>query len=323
MLPLLRHAAGRWSTAAALLVLCGGAAPGEEPVRVEVLSGRVFSGTIEARTDASQLWLRCGDAQLAVVRPIDWERIAAAEVAGRRLTAEAFRTWAMALAAARAAPQNGAIEPRVPDDSAPQVDGGTSPAAPPRTPRDTTVPPALRDTTVPPPLRDTTVPPRIQGPHVPPGVWRPEPRIASIVADAYLASWNADPLPDGLVLHVWPLGADGQIWPVGGTLEVTLLAAVGRHATLQTIVRGSAVVRPWDYGPQGAVMRLAFRGVHPEVHTEVATRGVVQVKFTVPGHGVYHATLSDVRIRQASAVRDRVQQQTGQRLLPGEMPPAR
>jgi hypothetical protein len=297
------------AAAALLLLLCGGTGrgnevPGDQLLRIQVRSGRVFAGRLDARTSGAQLWLRSGDAQAAIVRPIDWERIVAAEVGGKRLTAEAFRAWASAQAAGENASRQ-AAEGGSPGQASAVVQGrspsGAPQAADSRATRPATVPPA----------------------GVPRGIVRPIPRVESLAIDAYLASWNADPLPDGLVVHLWPQGADGHVWPVDGTVEVTLLAPVRGHATLQTILRRSAVIRPWDYGPQGAVVRLAFQSVHPERDTAVATRGVVQVKFAVAGHGVLHATLSDVRIRQASAMRDRQQQQTGQRLLPGEVPPAR
>lgn len=63
-------------------------------VVVNLASGRAFRGTIDPRTDGEQLWIRCVYGQAVILRPVLWERIVSAEVAGKNLAMENFRELA-------------------------------------------------------------------------------------------------------------------------------------------------------------------------------------------------------------------------------------
>jgi hypothetical protein len=77
-------------------------------------------------------------------------------------------------------------------------------------------------------------------------------------------------------------------------------------------------VDPGDFGPGGAVYRLPFQEVHPELDTSMAPRGAVHARLSVPGQGTFEATSSMVRIRPYSAIRDALQRETGFRFFPQE-----
>jgi len=60
-------------------------------VRVELVSGRVFTAQLDAWTDARLLWLRWQRGSVVLRRPIRWDRVVRAQVAGDELSGEEFR----------------------------------------------------------------------------------------------------------------------------------------------------------------------------------------------------------------------------------------
>jgi hypothetical protein len=74
-------------------------------------------------------------------------------------------------------------------------------------------------------------------------------------------------------------------------------------------------VRIEDFSAGGATVKLPFLRFHPEFDSHRAPYGAVHVRLSVPGHGVFEATQSVVRLRPYSATRDRYQQRTGRRFL--------
>ena len=107
--------------------------------------------------------------------------------------------------------------------------------------------------------------------------------------------------------------------PVNGSLEVELIGrSTGAAIPSQPFSRlayWSQPVRVADFGVNGAVYRLPFQGTHPEYDTNVASRGAVVARLSVPGQGTFQATASTVRIRPYSPVRDQLQQATGRRFF--------
>lgn len=73
-------------------LLFGSSVWAAEPVTVDLKSGRSFTATVDAKTDARQLWLRFDVATTEIRRPIDWSEIAGGRVAGRSVTTEELRT---------------------------------------------------------------------------------------------------------------------------------------------------------------------------------------------------------------------------------------
>jgi hypothetical protein len=148
------------------------------------------------------------------------------------------------------------------------------------------------------------------------------PRVCWLAIEASVANWDANVEADGLVVRVYPRDATGALVPVRGTLEVELIGRWTGVAKLpqpfERIGHWAQQVRLEDFGPNGAVYRLRFQGVHPEFDLTVASRGAVHARLSVPGEGTFEATASTVRVRPYSAVRDQLQQINAQRFFPQE-----
>lgn len=152
-------------------------------------------------------------------------------------------------------------------------------------------------------------------------------RLTSVQFDAYLANWDADVEADGLIVRLYPLADDGQIAPVGGTLDVDLVTVRrrdfnqipdGQGRSFESIARWNVSVSPADLGPSGTVLRLPFQAIHPEFDTTVAPYGLVHLRYAAAGYGVYESSQDVVRIRPFVPLRDALQQSGHDRFLPLE-----
>ncbi len=153
------------------------------------------------------------------------------------------------------------------------------------------------------------------------------PAVASIRIDAWLANWDADVETDGICVQLTPVNENGQLVAVSGTAEIELFAARQRkyHEAPQSggwmtelAQRWSEVVKPEEIGPNGIVLRLPFSAVHPEFSSGVDNLGLVHVRLTVPGSGVFEQSLDGVRLRNWSPVRDGMYLQNGRRFFSTE-----
>lgn len=256
-----------------------------ESISVELTSGRIFAGELDARTDASQLWLRSERGSAVLRRPIQWDRVVQVRVAGQDLSGEELRQ----------------IVETVKPDSA----GGKEQAA-----KQNKI--VIKGSAPSGGFLSVTRPAR-----------RKAPRVRSLAIYATAANWDADVEVDGLLVHVYPLDGTGGVVPARGTLQFNLTAqrentAFRRWQPFTTLGRWSRRVRVEDFGPDGAVYRLPFQGVHPEFDLTVAPRGAVHARLSVPGQGTFETTESMVRIRPYSSVRDELQLSTGRRFFPEE-----
>jgi hypothetical protein len=255
----------------------------DETVAVELASGRTPAGLIDARTDATLLWLRWERGTAAVSRPIEWDRVVKARIAGQELTGDEFQRMVKAIRRDMP-PTKPAAGNTIVIKGPP---GATAAAEPPAS--------SAAPTT---------------------------PRVRSLTIDATVANWDAAPAVDGLLVRVYPLDAAGAVVPVHGSLEVELIGrsmgAVIQSQPFARLAYWSQPVRVVDFGVNGAVYRLPFQGTHPEYDTNVASQGAVLARLSVPGRGTFQATASTVRIRPYSAVRDQLQQATGRRSFESE-----
>jgi hypothetical protein len=151
--------------------------------------------------------------------------------------------------------------------------------------------------------------------------------VTSIAVDALLANWDADVEADGLMIYLQPLDAWQQLTAASGTLEVelyTLHARAFHHApfsggrTVEPIVRWAQAVNVNDFTTRGALIRLPFQAAHPEFDDSLGAYGLVHIKFSVPGSGVFEQSIDGVRIRPWAPLRDYYQLDTGRRFLPHE-----
>ncbi|MEN6451804.1 MAG: hypothetical protein ABFC96_15040 [Thermoguttaceae bacterium] len=278
-------------------VFCGLLSPlaanADVPISVQLVSGRAFSAVMDQRTDARQLWLRFDRENAEALRPVDWDRVVRAEVSGVKLSGAALQRM---------------VE---------QV-RREMPAAP--RPRTRAV------TFLAPPDQERPSPSRL-----PKDV--ETPRVVSLAIDAQAGRWDNNVEPDGLVVRVYPLDAEGRIVPARGTLTVDLWAEATpernglnwRQEPFQNAGHWTEAVHLADFGANGASYRLRFfPSFHPEFNHWMGWRGAVHACLAVPGQGTFEATDDMAIIRPWSTVRERLQQVTrhgyfaGDRYFPNE-----
>ena len=265
----------------------------EEPVVVQLASGRSLLAAVAPQTDGTRLWLRWRHGTISVLRPIHWDRVVRAEYEGQGLSADQFRR-----AIVRPEPLlSTREEPLAPRAGTFRLHSLRWPAPPMTKPEPSTSSrPAI--TTIEPGRAKT-------------------PPLQSLAIDAWVTNWDSDVEVDGVVVDVRPLDARGAIAPVHGTLEVTLIGwRTGRTRPTQPPIRlgrWTRSVRPSDFASPATEYRFPFRSVHPDFDLQWAPHATVHARLSVPGQGVFDATSSDVRIRPYSALRDHLQQTTGHR----------
>jgi hypothetical protein len=286
------RAAPRWrlpSLLVCLLTLFGHRVVAEEVVTIRLQDGRSLAARLDPRSDDTRLWLRSGAGSISIRRPVDWSVVASAERDGRPLTVEQLRQLAAEIAA-----EVERSDPPSDDDS----------------------PPDMPNTGL-----DPLWPKEASALHA-----RSRSPVVSVEADACAANWDADVEVDGLVVHVVARDRFGEAVAVNGTLEVELHALRGggrntpRHglASLRRVGTWSQALSEGDFGPHGASVRLPYQAWHPQFIDASTPYGLVQVRLTVPGDGVFAAACDDVRLRPYSALRDAQERATGRRFLPHE-----
>jgi len=259
------------------------------PVRVQLSDGHTLTGFVDVQTSSEHLVLRFEGYASRLWRRIAWEQVERAGYRGKRLSREELQDIAASIATEQ-----------IPLDRwSRRKAGGSGEAV------------AAQETYA---ERAAAALNR--------------PAVHSIAVHARAANWDADVEVDGLLLHLYPISAHGQVVPADGTLTVELVAArpsaarsrrtQPRGAPLPQIARWTKSLDSHDAGPNGAVFRLPFQAVHPEFRTGLASHGLVRATLTVPGDGVFQATDEWVRIRPFSPLRDRLQHIEGSRFFPGE-----
>jgi hypothetical protein len=242
-----------------------------EELRISVASGREFSGYVDARTDNDRLWLRSEGTAIEVVRPINWQRITGAELGGRQLSVAELRQMADQLKS-----PSDLKERRLQSVDEDNV--------------------AVRDTGD-----------RSQQTHAEQAQTAAASPIRSVDFDAQIANWDGDVEPDGLLIHLFPLDGNGNMTPVSGTLWVEFIAPrrrkyhevpQGRGVSVGPIGRWSRMVNPSDLTTRGVVVKLPFQAVHPSFDDGINTYGLVHLRLTVPGHGVFEKVYDGVRTRR-------------------------
>lgn len=149
--------------------------------------------------------------------------------------------------------------------------------------------------------------------------------VQSLRIEAYLGQWSDDARNDGLWVAIYPLSRDGELVPVDGNLDLTLLGEVeptliGRAGPpeFRELSRSYEMVRSRDFARGAAIYQLPFRMVHPDLHFDIATAALVHARLGVPGQGVFEASFADVPLRDCSRIRDQLQLHTRQRFFPAE-----
>lgn len=154
-----------------------------------------------------------------------------------------------------------------------------------------------------------------------------EQDVTAIAFDAVIANWDADVETDGIALRLLPLDGYGQLAAASGTLEVELFAPQRRRFhlapqsdgyTIEPIGRWSLSIERHGFGDNGIVVRLPFQALHPEFRADLYWYGLLRVKFSVPGRGVFEQSQDGLALRPFTPLRDALEVSTGQRFLPTE-----
>jgi hypothetical protein len=139
-------------------------------------------------------------------------------------------------------------------------------------------------------------------------------RVESLVIAATPAQWNADPLPDGLLVRIVPRDGRGTLVPVRG--ELTLVLRGFRHhefhrnsfrlepkpVDLQTV---TALLTEADFADGPAVVRLPFEPGRPDRDFRVEPTCLLTARLGVPTQGVFEA-VSPVLVRPWDPLVDRL-----------------
>ena len=263
-------------------------------ITVQTESGREFTADVDPRTNQDRLWLRFTTANTTLLRPITWDSIDTAFYQGERIAIDELRELVDKLRSVPprqeiAAPSTVEYQAEPANDAA-----GTAEAS----------------------FADRAT--RALG---------ATSRVEFVRIDAFLANWDADVEDDGLVIHIYPQDGNGDIVPINATLDVELIAARhvdfnavphGRGQRFDRISRWTKLVDQDQLGLSGVQFKLPFQALHPEFDNDINTHGLVHVRLSIPGHGVFEDSVSPVRIRRFSPVRDQLELTIGGRFFPTE-----
>ena len=140
-------------------------------------------------------------------------------------------------------------------------------------------------------------------------------RVAAFNFEAYVANWDRDAELDGLVVHLYPVNAAGQLVAIDGQVEMRLIGqklrqldsrgrTLNRNPKFPELEQWTKRIRKSDFGLNGAVIRLEFKTIRPELHTELASGALLTGTLGIAGQGRFAASAADVSIRPFSPFRD-------------------
>jgi hypothetical protein len=271
---------------AGMLYSAGSPIAAEDSVRITVSGGRSFEGQVDAATDDEHLVLRSGSDRAWIGRTIVWSRVVDGEYDGEAVGVEALKAIADRIKTPSPVPQPLPDNLNQATQNAVQANGATDYAL--------LLPPS----------------------------------VSAIAFDAVLANWDGDVEADGLIVYLQPIDRWGSYMAATGSVEIELYAPQRRafhHAprsggtSHELISRWTCAVGPGDFGPRGAMLKFPFGAAHPEFDGDLGAHGLVHVRMTVPGSGVFEDSQDGVRIRPFAPLRDGLQLNTGRRFLPNEL----
>lgn len=264
-----------------------------ETITVQFRDGRPVTGEVDGRTDQQRLWLRIAEGSVALWRSEPWEQVVGAQRGEQWLSAVELRQVADELASELPESFWAPSEERLAEPEAGATADEVTKTDRPAAGRESSASSASR---------------------------LPPPRASSIHIESFVANWNQTVEPDGLIVRVYPLDAQGAVVPVRGTLTVTLTGqrwASGRSPQRGFVPLGTwrHRIEPHDVGRSGAVFKLPFQSRHPEFDLSLAPTGLVHAQLVVAGQGAFEASKPDVHIRPTSLLRDQLQLREGRRYL--------
>jgi len=254
-----------------------------EVIRVELDDHRTLFGHVDARTNEETLWLCSLSPGIVLRSGFDWNEVVRVHFAAGTLSSAEFRRVAPSLALDPEHVDHAAFSAKDPSDERlpPELTAGND-----SWPQD-----ALSTT-----QRFPTLP------------------VASLSIEAGVANWDDDVEPDGLRVFVSPLDREGNIVPINGTLDFTLVGQsvntpynrrrVGRSGLFPELGRWSRRVRKSDFDRSVAVYELPFRQINPEFDLAIAPYGLLNARLGVAGLGRFDASDDNVDLRPLSRIRD-------------------
>jgi hypothetical protein len=265
-----------------------GVCAAEPQIVVNVASGRQFTGVVDEKSDAEQLVLRSDHGSITLWRPIRWERVVSAMSDGKAIDVPSLKNMAAAQATGAKGQETGSK-------------------------------PLIRKV-------EMRCEPAVSESQNTEATELTQPRVAMVFFDASIVNWDADVETDGVLIDVAPLDVNRRVVPASATVEVELFAPQRRTLdlapqsggdTLELVERWTRAITPEDFGPSGVRLRLPFGAITPELQPNWTAwhYGLVHVRLSVPGHGVFDDTRDGIRIRPWAPNRDRLEMKTGQRFL--------
>src|SRR5262249_29005045 len=126
-------------------------------------------------------------------------------------------------------------------------------------------------------------------------------KVSTLHLDAAAANWDADVETDGIQLQVAPIGADGLIVPVSGTLEVELIGqgpgAIAQPETFPVLARWVRQLTPEAMGTGGYTWQLEYQAWHPEFNLQLGYSALVHARLVVPGSGAFEISSPTIAVR--------------------------
>lgn len=264
-------------------------------VIVELSDGRYVSGDIDLNTNQKSLILRSTTPSIVMRSSFAWDRVVKARHGDRVYTPAGFQKLAERVRNREQQKQRPAKKKQSSNESS--LNG-----------------PAF-----------TSLKSKPGGVAKPPTPGRRTPDVAFLRVEASVANWDADAEADGVMVHIFPQSIDGHVLQVNGTLEVKL---VGKSFNLATphwkrdlfpkIGEWSHQLRQQDFHRWGAVVRLPFQKIHPELDLEIESTALLTARLSIPGKGTFAASDANVVLRPYSRIRDGSQLKRGSRLFPSE-----
>ena len=272
-----------WLTATTLsivLVAMPRHAVAAEPaiVTVTLSSGRTFTAAIDAKTDATTLWLRFDAPGGMLLRPVAWSSVTAARGQQGELTVDELRKRAAELASTAELPES------APPSQDPNQANSNGAAA---------AQPLIRSLQA-----DAFV-----------AHWGP-----NVEADGILLTLS--PLDD--YGRLTPVDGTLEVDLIADYRTYLRPAPLTQREPFNRVGSWTFRLTPQDFAAGSAKVRLPFQAIDPQFTRNVDSYGLLTMRLAVPGHGVFATSVGDVRIRPMDNIRTRIENSTGARFLPGE-----
>lgn len=155
---------------------------------------------------------------------------------------------------------------------------------------------------------------------------RPSPKVVSLSVRARLANWDADPQPDGLLVELTPLDANGDFAAVSGNVDLVLYGE--RHQQggkahedrepVFILEKTTKLLRTAHASSDAYHLRLPFQKFDPNRDFSIGEYGILEARLSLPGQGVFKASDDWAQLQDSSRTRDNLQQLAGSRYLRSE-----